>query len=167
LAPAILTGRRFSFAEKKIMRSKLRLLAILAIASAAYAKDPKAYQSGKLMQMDSVSCGIAEKDGKSFAGEVLGTDSGSKKTQEVLCQEYVLQAERVIYRGVHDTAVRQHGGRCDSGPAESSAIVQLKSSTLKLKMARVKIRAVIGDDIDFNGGAHNNLRVTFGPQVRF
>jgi hypothetical protein len=34
-------------------------------------------------------------------------------------------------------------------------------------MARVKIRAVIGDDIDFNGGAHNNLRVTFGPQVRF
>jgi hypothetical protein len=98
LAPAILTGRRFSFAEKKIMRSKLRLLAILAIASAAYAKDPKAYQSGKLMQMDSVSCGIAEKDGKSFAGEVLGTDSGSKKTQEVLCQEYVLQAERVIYR---------------------------------------------------------------------
>ena len=63
------------------MRSKLMLLAILAVASAAYAKDPKAYQSGKLMQMDSVSCGMAEKDAKSFAGEVLGTDSGSKKTQ--------------------------------------------------------------------------------------
>src|SRR5207244_10379937 len=44
------------------------------------------------------SCGMAEKDAKSFAGEVLGTDSGTKKTQEVLCQEYVLQAERVIYR---------------------------------------------------------------------
>jgi hypothetical protein len=29
---------------------------------------------------------------------MLGTDSGSKKTQEVLCQEYILQAERVIYR---------------------------------------------------------------------
>jgi hypothetical protein len=80
------------------MRSRLTLLAILAVASAAYAKDPKGYQSGKIMQMDSVSCGIDEKDGKSFAGEVLGTDSGSKKTQEVLCQEYVLQAERVIYR---------------------------------------------------------------------
>ena len=24
-----------------------------------------------------------------------------------------------------------------------------------------------GDDIYFNGGAHNNLRVTFGPQLRF
>jgi hypothetical protein len=29
---------------------------------------------------------------------MLGTDSGHKKTEEVLCQEYVLQAERVIYR---------------------------------------------------------------------
>src|SRR5579863_7528131 len=80
------------------MRSKLTLCLVLALASTAYAKDPKAYQTGKLLQMDSVSCGVAEKDGKSFAGEVLGTDSGSKKTQEVLCQEYVLQTERVIFR---------------------------------------------------------------------
>ena len=29
---------------------------------------------------------------------MLGTDSGSKKTKELLCQEYVLQAEKVIYR---------------------------------------------------------------------
>jgi len=41
---------------------------------------------------------MAEKDAKSFAGEMLGTDSGSKKTQEVLCQEYLLESERVIYR---------------------------------------------------------------------
>jgi len=31
----------------------------------------------------------------------------------------------------------------------------------------IGIRAEIGDDIYFNGGAHNNLRVTFGPQLRF
>ena len=80
------------------MRSKLTLCVILSLASAAYAKDPKAYQTGKLLQMDSVSCGTAEKDAKSFTGEMLGTDSGSKKTQEVLCQEYVLQTERVIFR---------------------------------------------------------------------
>ena len=42
--------------------------------------------------------GVAEKDAKSFAGEMLGTDSGSKKTQELLGQEYVLESERVIYR---------------------------------------------------------------------
>jgi hypothetical protein len=80
------------------MRSKLTLCVALSLASAAFAKDPKPYQTGKLLQMDSVQCGTAEKDAKSFAGEMLGTDSGNKKTQEVLCQEYVLQAERVIYR---------------------------------------------------------------------
>jgi hypothetical protein len=68
------------------------------MATAAYAKEPKAYQSGKLLQMESVKCGEAEKDAHSLAGEMLGTDSGNKKTQELLCQEYVLQAERVIYR---------------------------------------------------------------------
>jgi hypothetical protein len=80
------------------MRSKLMLCIALGVASAAFAKDPKPYQTGKLLQMDSVSCGMAEKDGKSFAGEMLGTDSGSKKTKELLCQEYLLQTERVIYR---------------------------------------------------------------------
>lgn len=31
----------------------------------------------------------------------------------------------------------------------------------------IGLRAEVGDDIFFNGGAHNNLRVTFGPQFRF
>src|SRR5580693_828655 len=31
----------------------------------------------------------------------------------------------------------------------------------------IGIRAEVGDDIYFDGGAHNNLRVTFGPQFRF
>ncbi|MFZ0860691.1 MAG: hypothetical protein WCA27_29100 [Candidatus Sulfotelmatobacter sp.] len=31
----------------------------------------------------------------------------------------------------------------------------------------IGLRAEIGDDIYFNGGAHNNMRVTFGPQLRF
>ena len=50
------------------------------------------------MQMDSVQCGTAEKDATSLAGEVLGTDSASKKTHELLCQEYVLQSDHIIYR---------------------------------------------------------------------
>jgi hypothetical protein len=80
------------------MRSKVMLCALLGLATAAFAKDPKAYQSGKLLQMDSVNCGTAEKDSKSVAGEIIGTDSGSRKTQQLLCQEYVLQGERVVYR---------------------------------------------------------------------
>ena len=31
----------------------------------------------------------------------------------------------------------------------------------------IGVRAEIGDDIYFISGAHNNLRVTFGPQLRF
>src|SRR6201997_5385480 len=80
------------------VRSSLILYIALCLATAGYAKEPKHYQSGKLLQMDSAQCGVSEKDGKSFAGEMLGTDSGSKKTHELLCQEYLLQADRVIYR---------------------------------------------------------------------
>jgi len=80
------------------MSSKLIFCLALGLAAAAYAKEPKAYQTGKLLQMDSVQCGMQEKDGKSFAGEMLGTDSGSKKTHELLCQEYVLQSDKTIYR---------------------------------------------------------------------
>jgi hypothetical protein len=80
------------------MRPSLVFCAVLVLTSASLGKDPKPYQTGKLLQMDSVQCGMAEKDAKSFAGEMLGTDSGSKKTHEVLCQEYVLQSEHVLYR---------------------------------------------------------------------
>jgi hypothetical protein len=79
------------------MRSKL-LLSVLLVAATAYAKEPKAYQGGKLVQMDSVNCGVEEKEGKSFTGEVIGTDSGHKKTQELLCQEYLLQTDKMVYR---------------------------------------------------------------------
>ena len=48
--------------------------------------------------MDSSSCGTQEKGSKSVAGEILGTDSQSRKTKELLCQEYVLETDHVIYR---------------------------------------------------------------------
>jgi hypothetical protein len=80
------------------MRYRSILLVSIWLTAAAYAKEPKAYQSGKLLQMDSVSCGVDEKDAKSFTGELIGTDSGHKKTQELLCQEYLLQTEKVDYR---------------------------------------------------------------------
>ncbi len=48
--------------------------------------------------MDSVPCGYAKKDSKGIGGALLGTDSAHKKTQEMLCQEYVLQSDRIIYR---------------------------------------------------------------------
>jgi hypothetical protein len=80
------------------MRSKSLMLAFALLVASAYAKEPRAYQSGKLLQMDSVNCGVEEKDAKSFTGEMIGTDSGHKRTQQLLCQEYVLQTDNTIYR---------------------------------------------------------------------
>jgi hypothetical protein len=48
--------------------------------------------------MDSTACGSQEKGSKTVAGEIFGTDGQHKQTQELLCQEYILQAEHVVYR---------------------------------------------------------------------
>ena len=68
------------------MRSKWMLCVVLGLASAAYAKEP--YQTGTLMQMDSVNCGTTAKDAQ----------GNNTKTKDILCQEYTLQAEHVTYR---------------------------------------------------------------------
>lgn len=72
-------------------------LPILLLAAVAQAKDPKHFQSGKLLKMESVKCGTDEKNGKSIAGEMLGTDSGHMKTRELLCQQYLLETENLVY----------------------------------------------------------------------
>jgi hypothetical protein len=74
------------------------LFAIVLIAALAQAREPRHYQSGKLVKMESVKCGTEEKNGKSLAGEMIGTDSSHMKTRELLCQEYVLESDRVVYR---------------------------------------------------------------------
>ena len=79
------------------MRLKL-FVTVLVLAGLAQAKEAKHFQSGTLLNMDSVDCGLDENSGKSFAGEILGTDSAHKKTHALLCQEYVLQTDRVVYR---------------------------------------------------------------------
>src|SRR6476469_7163041 len=79
------------------MKSKILVTAIL-FASIAQAKEPKVHQSGTLLQMDSAECGVDENSGKSVMGELVGTDSAHKKTHALLCQEYLLQSDTVIYR---------------------------------------------------------------------
>jgi len=61
------------------------VLTSILLASTAYAKELKAYQDAKLLQMDSVQC---------------GTDENAKKgkTHELLCQEYLVQTDQVLYR---------------------------------------------------------------------
>ena len=74
------------------------LIGIMLFASVMQGKDIKAHESGTLLQMESVQCGFDENSGKSITGELLGTDSAHKKTHALLCQEYVVQSEKITYR---------------------------------------------------------------------
>jgi|SRR4029434_6478323 hypothetical protein len=77
---------------------KLRALAACLLFVAVCSAKEHDYQKGTLLRMDSTSCGTQEKGSKTVAGEIFGTDGQHKQTQEMLCQEYVLQSDRVIYR---------------------------------------------------------------------
>ena len=72
--------------------------ATILAAPSAFPKDRPVYDKGMLLSMESDTCGTAQKSGKTLAGEILGTDSSRQQTQEVLCQEYVLQSDHIVYR---------------------------------------------------------------------
>jgi hypothetical protein len=76
---------------------RIAVMALLCTAS-AFAKDHQAPQSGTIIQMDSVNCGTDQKNDKSLAGEIIGTDNAHQRMHTLLCQEYVLQTERITYR---------------------------------------------------------------------
>jgi hypothetical protein len=80
------------------MRNAILVAMLFLAASPLLAKDKPSYEQGVLMQMDSSSCGYSEKGAKTLTGEILGTDDQHKKTQQLLCQEYVLQTDRMTYR---------------------------------------------------------------------
>jgi hypothetical protein len=80
------------------MRATTVAALFLATAVLVQPKEPPPYEKAVLIEMNSSACGYAEKDGKTIAGEILGTDGQHKNTKQLLCQEYVLQTDRVTYR---------------------------------------------------------------------
>jgi hypothetical protein len=85
-------------AIREMKTNAASLTVVLALASVgAYAKE-HAHDSGTLLQMDSAECGTDQKSGKSLAGEIIGTDGAHQKTHMLLCQEYLLQSDRILYR---------------------------------------------------------------------
>lgn len=72
-------------------------LMVAAVCPTAPAKDHPVYDKAVLLSMQSAKCGSTEGDHKTLAGEILGTDSSKKQSEDVLCQEYVLQDAHVIY----------------------------------------------------------------------
>ena len=81
------------------MKSTFALLLLSAGSFAFGASHENTFhQQGTIAEMTAVSCGVDEKSGKSFVGELIGTDSGHKHSREALCQEYVLKTDQVVYR---------------------------------------------------------------------
>jgi hypothetical protein len=82
------------------MKAKALIVVVACFGAvlSTQAKDPPSYMKGVLLEMESTPCGVAEKGSKTVAGEIFGTDGEHKVTQQVLCQEYVLQTERAVYR---------------------------------------------------------------------
>jgi hypothetical protein len=78
------------------MKFRTLFIAIL-LGACAQAKEPIARQTGTLLRMESAECGVDEKSGNSVVGDLVGTDSEHKKTQALLCQEYILQSDKMIY----------------------------------------------------------------------
>jgi hypothetical protein len=83
--------------EISAMRLHYVLTCVLLLTTFAAAKEPKHYQSGKLLKMESVKCGMDQKNGESIAGELVGTDSTHMKSRDLLCQQYMLQADDLVY----------------------------------------------------------------------
>lgn len=79
------------------MKKTLLFAGLMLFVISAQARE-KSYEKGVLLKMESSTCGSTEKGSKTVVGEILGTDGEHRNTEEVLCQEYVLQADRVIYR---------------------------------------------------------------------
>src|SRR6266446_3900315 len=77
---------------------KLRTLALCLLFAGVCSAGEHDYQHGTLLRTDSSSCGSQEKGSKTVAGEIFGTDGQHKQTQELLCQEYILQSDHVVYR---------------------------------------------------------------------
>jgi len=80
-----------------MMKKVLLFAGLLLFVISAQAKE-KSYEKGVLLKMESSPCGSTEKGSKTIVGEILGTDGEHMSTEQLLCQEYVLQGERVVYR---------------------------------------------------------------------
>jgi hypothetical protein len=70
---------------------------VLLFATVAVAKDAPSYDKATLVSMNASACGTQEKGSKTIAGELLGTDGEHKNTEQVLCQDYILQGDRIVY----------------------------------------------------------------------
>ena len=81
--------------EVKVMK-KVLLVSVLLTVTFAVAGD-KSYQTGSLKEMTSVECGVDQKSGTSFVGDLIGTDNAHTQARKTFCNEYVLETAQTVY----------------------------------------------------------------------
>lgn len=77
---------------KSLIFASMLLLGTFAVAG------DKSYENGSLKEMTSVECGVDQKSGTSFVGDLLGTDSAHSQARKTFCAEYVLETPHTVYR---------------------------------------------------------------------
>jgi len=85
----------FRFLREVPMKSFL-IASMLLAGTFAVAND-KVYERGQLKEMTSVECGVDQKSGTSFVGELVGTDNSHTQARNTFCAEYVLETAQTIY----------------------------------------------------------------------
>jgi len=76
---------------------KSLIFASMLLAGTFAVAGDKTYQNGSLKEMTSVECGVDQKSGTSFVGDLLGTDNAHSQARKTFCAEYVLETARTIY----------------------------------------------------------------------
>ena len=79
----------------------LLLSGALLAAYATYAKDKPAYQTGVLLQMDSTSCGMAEKGGKTITDVAFSWGFSSSSHFSRVFRKYFGIAPSSIHKAQH------------------------------------------------------------------
>lgn len=75
---------------------KLRTLAVCLLFSGVCSAKEHDYQQGILVRRESTSCLSQEKGSKTVTAVELG--SGPKRSRGLICQEYTLQSDHMIFR---------------------------------------------------------------------
>lgn len=76
---------------KRLIFVSMMFAGMLAVAS------DKSYESGTLKEMTSVDCGVEQKSGTSFVGDLLGTDNAHAQARKTFCAEYILETAHTVY----------------------------------------------------------------------
>jgi hypothetical protein len=79
------------------VRMKSFIVASLVLVGTFAAANDKNYETGSLKEMTSVECGVDQKSGTSFVGDLLGTDNAHSQARKTFCAEYVLETTHTIY----------------------------------------------------------------------